>query len=372
MSEPVTVAEIDLAAIAHNLRAIREKVVPARVMAVVKCNAYGHGLRPVVQLAWARGVRHFGVARLEEGEAVRAIQPEAAVLVFGGFLPEQVAGYLQADLEFTLFDLERARLLSAKAREFGATARVHVKVDTGMGRVGVPWREAADFVVRVRDLEALEVRGLYTHFAESDHSDKAYTHTQLERFNRVLAELSRRRVEIPLTHAANSGAILDLPESYFDLVRAGVSLYGYYPSRQTSESLSLRPAMRLKSRVLAVRKAAEGTYVSYGRTHRTSRATRLATVAVGYGDGYNRLLSNRGEVLIRGRRRPVVGRVCMDQIVVDVGPDDRVAVGDEVVLLGRQGNEQISIYEICEKLNTIPYEVTTWVAERVPRVYLDA
>jgi alanine racemase len=364
-----TFAEIDLPAIRHNLQAIKQRVAPAKVMAVLKANAYGHGLKAVAETALESQVDYFGVALLEEGIKLREYKFSNPVLVFGGFFDHQVEDFLRFDLEFTLFDKGNARVLSKIAKEFGKPTRVHIKVDTGMGRVGVAWQEAVDFAQQVAELSHLEMVGIYTHLASSDERDKTYSTTQLQRFEHVLAELERKNIAIPIKHAANSAAVLDLPNSYLDMVRAGVSMYGYYPSKETSRNLALRPAMAIKSRVIYLKEVAKDAFISYNRTYQTSRKTIIATVPIGYGDGYNRRLSNRGEVLIRGRRFPVVGRVCMDQIMIDVGMDSGIQIGDEVVLLGRQGGEEITIYEMCEKLNTIPYEVTCWVSERVPRVY---
>ncbi|MDZ7372486.1 MAG: alanine racemase, partial [candidate division KSB1 bacterium] len=261
--------------------------------------------------------------------------------------------------------------LATEARARGSTARVHIKVDTGMGRVGVGWEQAVPFIQEACRTPGIAVEGIYTHLATADERDKSFAREQLARFGRVLQRLEQIGIRGLLRHAANSGAILDLPEAYFDLVRPGVSLYGYYPSTETSESIPLRPAMTFKTRVAFVKDVPAGTPLSYGRTFVTDRPTRIATLPVGYADGYNRLLSNRGEVLIGGRRYPVVGRVCMDQILVDVGPNGPVQVGDEAILFGRQGQEEISVRSLCEKLNTIPYEITCWVSKRVPRVYVD-
>ncbi len=364
-----TCAEIDLNAIARNLQNIRERVQPSQIMAVVKADAYGHGMTEVAQVALENGASYLGVALLEEGVELRQKGIKAPVLVFGGFFENQIDDYLRFNLQFTLYDMPRARALNYKAQLLGKQATVHVKVDTGMGRVGVAWENGVNFIKNILELKQLNVVGLYTHFATSDEKDKAFAYMQLERFNHLLKQLEENHIRIPLVHAANSGAILDIPEAYFNMVRPGVMMYGYYPSRQTSESIAISPAMTLKSRIIYLKSIKEGETVSYGRTFKATHPTYIATVPVGYADGYNRLLSNRGEVLIAGRRYPVVGRVCMDQILVDVGQDSHIKTGDEVVLMGRQGDEEISIYEICEKLNTIPYEVTCWVSKRVPRVY---
>lgn len=368
MSFRATCVEIDLNAISHNLQEIRKKVAPAGIMAVLKADAYGHGLKEVAQSALENGVEHLGVARLEEGLQLREYA-STPILVLGGFFEDQIDAFLENDLELTLFDLPRARTLSEKARAFGKSAKVHIKVDTGMGRVGIHWRRAVEFVLQVSELDNLNLIGIYTHFASADAKDKTFAKTQLQRFQNVVTDLEERNVTIPCRHTANSGAILDLPDSYFNMVRPGVSMYGYYPSAETSESVDLKPSMSIKSRVISIREVEAGTEISYDSTYETPTQTRIATIPVGYADGYNRLLSNQGEVLIGGKRFKIVGRVCMDQIMVDTGLENEIRVGDEVVLLGRQGDEEISIYEICEILNTIPYEFTSLISNRVPRVY---
>lgn len=362
------VAEIDLGAIAHNLLEIKKRVAPAKVMAVVKANAYGHGAVAVAKTAVEHGVDYFGVARVEEGVELREAGITKPILVLGGFFEAQIAESLKYNLELTLYDRGLAAVLSKRARP-GKPARVHLKIDTGMGRVGAPWQQAAQFVQQIGELANIEMVGVYTHLSSADESDPTYSNTQLARFRKIILELESQGVRMPLKHAANSGALLNWPESFFDLVRPGVSLYGYYPAAETARSLPLRPAMSIKSRVIFIKEVEKDAFISYNRTYQARQKTRVATVAIGYADGYNRLLSNRGEVLIRGRRWPVIGRVTMDQIMVDIGAASEIQIGDEVVLLGRQGGEEITIYEICEKLNTIPYEVTCWVSERVARVY---
>jgi len=366
-----TVAEVDLSAIRENVRAILRKVSPARVMAVVKADAYGHGAIPVAKAALQAGASSLAVAMLEEALELREAGISAPILVFGGALPQEARDYLRHGLTATLYTRESLLAFAKEAKAQARGVKVHIKVDTGMGRVGVPWEEALRFVQEARATPGVEVEGIYTHLATSDERDKTFAFEQLTRFRQVLRALEEANVRGLVRHAANSGAILDLPEAYFDLVRPGIMMYGYYPSAETSESVAVRPAMTFKTRVIYLKEVPAGTPISYGRTYLTPRATRIATLPVGYADGYNRLLSNCGEVLIRGRRYPVVGRVCMDQILVDVGLDSPVEVGDEVVLFGRQGDAELSVRSICEKLNTIPYEVTCWVSKRVPRVYLN-
>jgi alanine racemase len=366
------VAEIDLAALRHNVAAIKQRVSPAKVMAVVKADAYGHGAVAVANAAIQAGAQYLGVALVEEGIELRQAGILAPTLVFGGVMPDQITQFLEFDLEMTVYTLEIAEQISRHCQALGQSARIHVKVDTGMNRVGVQWESARDVIQKIQKLPRLKLVGLSTHFATSDEKDKAYANLQLSRFRQVVAQLSEMGIKIPLKHAANSGAILDMPEAYFDMVRPGMLLYGWYPSRETSESIAIRPVMCFKTRVLHVKEIAMNETVSYGRKFKAGEPTRIATLPVGYADGYNRLLSNRGQVLIRGEKFPVAGRVCMDLIHANIGQNQKIGPGDEVVLFGKQGDAEVSVYEICELLNTIPYEVCCWVSKRVPRIYLDS
>jgi len=364
-----TVAEVDLSAIVHNIKAIKNKVAPAQVMAVVKANAYGHGVAQVSQVALENGASYLGVALVEEGIELREKGFRAPILVFGGLLPEQVEEFVRHNLDATVYDERTMMALQKAARQQNKQALIHVKIDTGMGRVGIPWEQAEAFIQKATALENIKLQGIYTHFATSDEMDKSFAYLQLARFKDVVRACERDGLHIPIKHTANSGAILDVPEAYFNMVRPGVMMYGYYPSKETTESVAIKPAMTFRTRILHIKEIERGTSVSYGRTFIARQKTRVATLPVGYADGYNRLLSNQGEVLIRGKRFPVIGRVCMDLIMVDLGQDQDIRVGDEVVLFGSQNGEEVSVQSICDKLNTIPYEVTCWVSERVPRVY---
>ncbi len=364
-----TIAEIDLGAIAFNLEGIRQRVAPAATMAVVKADAYGHGALSVSRLALQHGSEYLAVALPEEAVQLRQGGIEAPILVLGGAHRDDAALYPQYDLEATVYEPAALAALKRAAQKHNQPIKVHVKVDTGMGRVGVDWRQAVEYVAELVQDDSVQLRGLYMHFATSDAIDKSYAQLQLARFNQVIDELKAKKIHIPLLHAANSAAIIDMPESYFDMVRPGVMLYGYYPSKETSESIPLQPAMTFKTRVLYAKTIERGQSVSYGRQFIAAAPTQIVTLPVGYADGYNRLLSNRGQVLINGEKHPVVGRVCMDMIMADVGAEGKAKVGDEVVLFGRQGNEEIAVQSICDTLGTIPYEVTCWVSKRVPRVY---
>jgi alanine racemase len=364
-----TIAEIDLTAIAHNIAAIRKKVIPAEVMAVVKANAYGHGACEVARTALQNGATWLGVALVEEGIELRKHGFTAPILIFAGELEFQIEEALNYNLQISITSPDIIPVLRQTAQRLHKRAIVHIKVDTGMGRVGIAWNNAADIIQHIYSIPEIHIQGLYTHFATSDERDKSYARYQNECFRTVIRELEKLDIRIPVIHAANSGAILDMPDTYFTLVRPGIMIYGYYPSDETTESVAIRPAMTFKSRVSQIKQVPADTSISYGRTYKTTAQTHIATVAAGYADGYNRRLSNRAHVLIREKRYPVVGRVCMDLLMCDLGATTDVCVGDEVVLFGQQGDQQITIEELCTLLDTIPYEVCCWVSGRVPRVY---
>lgn len=370
-------AEIDLGAVAHNLREVRRVCHPqARIMAVVKADAYGHGAPAVARTALENGADALGVARAWEGLTLRRTGIRAPILVFGYSSPELAGDLLEHDLTPTIFSLEQARQLSAAAASRRRTLKAHLKIDTGMGRIGFVAEEAGGLkrvvgqVAATARLPRLEIEGIYTHFAAADGADKANARSQLALFHDLLARLQHLGLNFPLRHAANSAAIIDLPEAHLDLVRAGIMLYGLYPSAEVSrERVELWPAMQFKARVAQVRAVPAGFRVGYGATYVAPRSTRLATVTVGYADGYNRLLSTRGSLLVRGCRAPVVGRVCMDQTVVDVGQIEGVRPGDEVVIFGCQGNECIAVEELALATGTINYEIVSTITARVPRLY---
>ncbi len=365
-------AEIDLEALMNNVREIRRVTNPrAQVMAVVKANGYGHGLEPVSRTALRGGAAWLGVALLQEAILLREKGFGAPIVVLG-YTPEKDAEEVVAwGISQTIFTWEGGLALAAAGRHLGKKARVHIKVDTGMGRLGfLVGRETAETIWRLSRLPELEIEGIYTHFATADESDKGYAEEQFIRFQWLLKQLAARGVYIRWRHCANSAAILDLPYTHLDLVRPGIALYGLYPSQEVRCGLvELQPVMSLKARVAFVKEVPPGTSVSYGRTYTTAERTRLATIPLGYADGYPRLLSNQSEVLIKGQRAPVVGRVCMDHLIVDVGRIPDVVQGDEVVLLGRQGEEEVTADELAARLGTINYEIVCMVSERVPRVY---
>ncbi len=369
--ELLTWAEIDLDAIVENARTLKARAgARAELMVAVKANGYGHGAVPVSRAALEGGATRLAVHRVEEGIELRQAGIGAPILVMGYTLPAQSKQVVQWDLTPTVNSQPQAEGLSAAAVALGKQVPVHVKVDTGMGRYGLLPEEVVDFWRYLNGLPGLVLEGLYTHFATADAADKRTTRQQFETFKKVIAALEEAGFTIPLKHAANSAATIELPEMALDMVRCGIALYGLRPSDEVEPAVPLRPALALKSRVVRIRTLPAGHGISYGHTYVTSRPTRVALVPVGYGDGYHRLLSNRGAVLIHGQRAPIVGRVCMDQFVVDVSHIPDVRPHDEVVLIGRQGEEEITAEEVARWAQTINYEVTTGLLPRVTRVYL--
>lgn len=364
-----TVAEIDLRAIAFNLKGVKQKVGNnVKILGVVKANAYGHGLVEVSRYVEGRYADYFGVAIAEEGATLRRGGIQAPIHVFTLPARSQGALYADFDLEATVCSLSDCRILNVLGTKRRKTLPVHVKIDTGMNRIGVRGKDLRRFLSAIRTLRRLEIKGVYTHFATSDNADKKFAEKQLAEFSDALDVLRSEGVSPELIHSANSGAILDLPESYFDMVRPGIVTYGYYPSYETSESIRLKPAMTLKTRVVLVKWINPGDSVSYNRRFIAKRKTKIATLPVGYADGYTRLLTGKASVIINGKVFPVVGTICMDQIMVDVGRSD-VAAGDEAILIGSQGRAKVDAWDIASKLGTVPLEVVSAVTTRVPRIY---
>jgi len=365
----LTWAEIDLGAISHNLREIESRVEPngAKVLAVVKDNAYGHGAVEVARTAAGVPVHMLGVATVEEAVELRQAGIHLPILVLCCILPEQAAEIVRHDVTQTVCDLSICESLSKEADHLGKQARIHVKVDTGMGRIGVRYDEAARLVKNIAQLPCLAVEGIFTHFAVAG-TDEVFTNLQLERFNSVISRLDGMGIHIPLRHAANSAAVLGLPISYFNMVRPGLMIYGLYPSGSPRE-IQLKPALSLKTRVVYLKGVPAGWSISYGRTYITQGPTMVATLAIGYGHGYSRRLSNGGEALIRGARAPIVGTICMDQCLCNVTHIPGVSVGDEAVLIGRQGDEEITTDEVAQRAGTISYEILCAINAKVPRIY---
>jgi alanine racemase len=367
-----TFAEIDLEAIRHNVGRIRATLSPeTRVTAVVKANAYGHGAAKVSAAALAAGADFLGVAIPEEGAELRESGFRVPIFVMSLTLPEQTQFFLDYDLVATIATPEMARALAEAARRARRPAKVIVKIDTGMGRIGIRPDQALSFIEKNLALPELELKGVFTHFADADNQDKTHAQLQLEQFHAALNRIIAAGIPLPWISAANSAATLDLAHGHFNMVRPGIILYGLPPAHRMHPDFLFKPAMQFKTKIVFIKKSPAGTSISYGGTYTTSHTTFIATLPVGYADGYNRLLSNRASVLIGGRRCPVVGRVCMDQIMVDLGPTSTAQVGDEAVLFGRQGSEEITVTELADLVGTIHYEMVCGIRSRVPRVYIN-
>ena len=368
--------EVRLDNIKANCRAIHGHVMKAtgkdtRIFGVIKANAYSLGAIPVAWALREAGVRDFIVATADEALELRSGGITDPVLVLGASPYEAASEYVRYGIRATITDLEMAEALSAASCKLGKKASVHIKVDTGMGRIGFRPDETAEIVSRVAALPGVECEGIFTHFATSDCSDLSYTKEQHELFLEALESLRKKGISIPIRHCCNSGATLSFPEWGMEGVRPGQLLAGMYPTDEVPRSIPILPGFSFKTAISALRSLPGGSGISYGLTYHTSTEERLAVLPVGYADGFSRDLSNRGEVLIHGVRCPVVGRICMDQCMVNVSGLPDAKVGDEVVIIGCQGEEEISIYEYAEKLGTIVAAIGAMISKRVPRVYLD-
>ncbi len=360
-----TYAEIDLQAVKNNISAIRNLMAPgARLMAVVKANAYGHGAAAVSRAAVSAGADYLAVANLKEALELREDGILSPVLILTESPTSVMDEIIQYDLTQTIYSFAEAQALSNEAEKRKKSARVHVKIDTGMGRVGVAPSEAVAFITKISSLPGLALEGVFTHFAKAEDPEDNFTEGQFQKFQQLISRLGN----IPIKHSANSAAFLFHPQTHLDMVRIGLMMYGLYPSGNSRRRISLSPALSFKTRVTYLKKIPAGTPVSYGCTYVTPQETTIATLPVGYADGFSRRLSNRGQVIIRGKRYPVVGRVTMDLTMVNAG-DSKVEVGDEVVLIGEQNGQMISADEIANLEDTISYEVICSIGKRVPRIY---
>ncbi len=366
-----TYAEIDLAAIRHNIGQIRAAVGPAvKLIAVVKANAYGHGAVKVSRAALEAGADCLAVAIPEEGAELRGAGLAVPIFILGLTPPEQARLVVDYHLTAAVATMDCIKALSHAARDAGRRCRVMLKTDTGMGRIGVAPVEIEEYRQYIQASPGVELVGIFTHLASADAADKAYAEKQLAVFRAAVDRLAAK-TSLTYISAANSAATVDLPQGFFNTVRPGIIIYGLPPSHEMHGSFDLRPAMQFKTRIAYIKEVNAGTSVSYGCTFTTERPTFLATLPVGYADGYSRHLSNKATVLIGGKRCPVVGRVCMDQTVVDLGPESDAAIGDEVVLVGRQGKEEITLTELADLAGTINYELACAVSPRVPRIYIN-
>ncbi|HVM71995.1 MAG TPA: alanine racemase [Anaerolineales bacterium] len=363
-----TWAEVNLSRLSRNLQAIRARVSPAKVMIIVKANAYGHGLAEVAKYL-APQADYIGVAVLEEGIFLRELGVKAPILVLGGIWGDQVPQYLQHDLTLTASSVERLEQIDGMAGQMGVKAKVHLKIDTGMERIGIHYYSAQILQETALRCKNVLVEGIFSHFANSDAVDLSHARLQLERFQEVLHFYEKNSLPMPVRHMANSAAILQMRASFLDMVRPGIMLYGVYPAREVQRTVEVCPALAWKSRVVYFKVVRAGHPVSYGSTWQSDHPVRLVTVPVGYGDGYFRNMSNRAQVIIRGKKYPQVGRICMDQMMVNIESDSAFN-GDEVTLLGESADLAITAQDLADWAGTIPYEILTNINTRVPRVYI--
>jgi len=365
-----TYATVSLARLRANLSAIRAHVGKAQVMAVLKANAYGHGLEAVARCL-APEADALAVALVEEGIELRRLGITRPILVMGGTWTRQIPLFLEHDLAITVPSIARLEDVEEAAAAAGTVARAHLKIDTGMERIGVRWYNAQSLLEASVRSAHVRVEGIYSHFANADAPDLSHARRQLERFAEVLRFYERRSLPVPPRHFAGSAAILRLPESHLDMVRPGILLYGVYPYPGAPRTIEVKPALSWRTRVVYFKIVEPGSPVSYGSTWKSDHRVRVVTVPVGYGDGYFRSMSNRAQVILRGRREPQVGTICMDQMMVDI-EQGQGWNGDEVVLIGRQGEEEITANEIADRLGTISYEILCSIGPRVPRRYLNS
>ncbi len=365
-----TYAEINLKYLIENYLNIRKKTNNVKIMPVVKANAYGHGVEKIVSTlnSLPNKPDYYAVALVDEGIELRKFHVEQPILIFESADENQISSVVEYNLIPTVYTEQHLKILKNNVKK--ERIRIHIKINTGMNRLGINYKNAFEFVKRISEDKFFIIDGIYTHFATSDEKDKTFTNLQLKRFKDLLTELKTNFINCGLIHAANSGAILDMPESYFDIVRPGISLYGYYPSVETSESISLKPVMSLITKVDSVNRIDAGETVSYGRKFRADESSNIISVSMGYADGYNRNLTNKSRAIINGKFYDQVGTVTMDRIMFNV-KDDKVKVGDAVILLGEKENLKFNAWDWAKILNTIPYEITCGISQRVQRLYIN-
>ncbi len=367
-------AKIDLDAIAYNMEQMKLRIGEgAKLVAVIKTDGYGHGAVPIAKMFESTDyVWGYATASLDEAILLRTAGINKPILVLGCVFPDQYGEMIRYEVRPATYTEEMATEISKKAVELNKTAYLHIKIDTGMGRIGFAvTEETADVVKKISELPNIKIEGMFTHFAKADEKDKTYTHQQHEKFAWMKQALEQRKLEIPYIDCDNSAGIIDFPNLKHNLARAGISLYGMYPSDEVDKSaISLKPAMELISHISFVKEVEKGTSISYGGTFVAPKSMRIATIPVGYGDGYPRSLSNKGDVLIHGKRARILGRVCMDQFLVDVTDIPEAKFLGEVVLAGRDGDEMITIDELAELSGRFNYEFICCLGKRIPRVYV--
>lgn len=370
-----TVCEIDLKALANNLHVIKQESGKTRkILAVVKADAYGHGAVEVSNVLEKLGVDFLGVAFLDEAIELRHSGIKTPIVILGGLMEGQEKAVIKYDLIPLIFSYHTANNLNDEATAQGVKCKIHLKIDTGMGRVGISHEDVTPFFKSLKKMNAIEIEGIATHLSSADEPDDrdqySYTNLQIDRFKQAIKDAYIAGFDVPLKHAANSAAIFNFPDSLFNMVRPGIMLYGAYPSPSMKSIGNLIPVLKLKTKVMEVREIDEGTRVSYGGTYKALSKRKIAILPVGYADGYRRDLSGNGKVLIKGSKAPVIGRICMDMTIIDVTDIASIQIGDDVVLIGNDKGTVISANDIAEQLETIPYEVLCGISNRVPRTYI--
>ena len=365
-------AEIDLDILANNMKNIKKLAGNKEVIAVVKADAYGHGALDVAPCLLENGASRLAVAMLTEAIELRNNNIKAPIMILGYTPLDLGEELINFDIEQTIYDLDYARELSSLAIKLNKKAKVHIAIDTGMGRIGfLPTDENFNSICEICSLDGLDAIGIFTHFSSSDEADKEYTQYQFNQIYDFIRKLENNGINIPLKHASNSAAIIDLPNTYLDPVRAGIILYGYYPSNEVKkENLSIKPALTLKAKIAHVKELESNMYISYNRTFKTSRKSKIATIPIGYADGYIRTLKHDAKIIVNGQLAPIVGNICMDQFMIDVTDIPNVKTGDEVILLGESNGIKFNADDIAKCMNSINYEVLCLLKKRVPRAYI--
>lgn len=370
-----TRAEISIPNLLNNFAIVRSLVAPhVKIMAMVKANAYGHGIVRISQELINAGVDYLGVAYLEEALFLRQHGITTPILVCGAINTEQIPEFIDNDVAITSSSIDKSKAIDDAAKKLGKKALVHCKIDTGMERIGVHWYNAQKFINETLSLPNITVIGIFSHLAKAE-SDAEFTLQQIQRFEEIVGYMHKHNMCPQYVHIANSAGIINHPQSHFTMVRPGIMLYGYNPNGYNPNIVfngrKLQPVMSLKTKVSYFKVVPPNTGISYNHLYTTKKQTRVVTLPVGYGDGYSRLLSNKGEVIIRGKRYPLVGAVCMDQIMVDIGPDGTAFNGDDVLLFGQMDGYSIPLELLCQKIGTITYELLTNISPRVPRIYIE-
>ncbi|HSH34795.1 alanine racemase [Schnuerera sp.] len=367
-------AEIDLDNLAHNMREVkrntREGVL---ITAVVKANAYGHGSIQSAKTFLENGADRLAVATLSEAIELRNANIDVPILILGYTPKKQYSLVVKHNIIQTIYDYENAKAFSKVARDLNKTGIIHLKIDSGMGRLGfLPKDEAVEEIIKIFNLPNIKVEGIFTHFATADENDKTYTNLQYKRFMKIIENLEEKGISIPIKHVSNSAAIIDLPEYNLNMVRAGIMIYGFYPSHEVNKDrMDLKPAMTLKAKISNIKQVPKGTGISYGQIFITEGESKIATIPIGYADGFTRMLTSKAEVFLKGQRVPIVGKICMDQCMLDITGLEDVNVEDEVVLFGYGEEGYPHVDEVAEKLGTINYEIVCMIGRRVPRVYIE-